>query len=110
MLRHSLVAALLAAGLLAASPAAAISLDQARAQGLVGETARGYIAPVQSATPEVTQLVNQVNAGRRAEYQKVSQRNGLPVDQVEILAAQKLLGSLPRGTYVQGTDGRWTRK
>ena len=110
MVRTCLAAALVVLGLLVALPASAITLEQARSQGLIGETARGYVAPVKPASPDVTQLVNQVNAGRRAEYQKISQRTGSTLDQVEALAAQKLFGQLPSGTYIQGIDGRWARK
>lgn len=98
------------AGIAAAPSAFALSLEQARSSGLVGETARGYIAPVKAGTPEITQLVNSVNAGRRAEYQRVAQRTGSSLEQVEILAAQKIFNQVPSGTYVQGAGGRWTRK
>ena len=98
-------------GILAAlGPALAISLEEARAKGLVGETARGYIAPVQSPTPEVTQLVKQVNSGRRAEYQRIAQATGSSLEAVEVSAAQKLAGQVPRGTHLQGAGGQWTRK
>jgi len=107
ILACTLIAAL-ASGL---GPAAAqgLQLDQARAQGLVGETARGYVAPVKAATPEVTALVNRVNAARRAEYEKVARQNGTQLSDVEVLAARKILDRVPSGTYVQGSGG-WTRK
>jgi hypothetical protein len=92
------------------TPASALSLEEARSSGLVGETARGYIAPVQAPTPEVTQLVNQINAGRRTEYDRIARSTGTPIEQVEQRAAQKIYDQLPRGTYVQAAGGRWTRK
>ncbi len=106
--RTALLAGLLIAGIVA--PAAALDLEEARARGLVGETARGYIAPVQAPTPEVTQLVNQVNAGRRAEYQRIARTTGTSLEAVEVSAAQKIFRQLPPGTFVQATGGSWSRK
>ena len=53
------------------------ALDQqtAKAQGLVGETLTGYLAPVKS-TPEAQQLVKTINGKRKAMYQQIAQRNG----------------------------------
>lgn len=110
--RPILLAASLAAALgIAAGPTAAqgLDLDDARSQGLVGETARGYVAPVKAATPAVTALVNKVNAARRAEYEKVARQNGTQLSDVEVLAARKILDRVPSGTYVQGSGG-WARK
>lgn len=88
----------------------ALSLDQARGQGLVGETPRGYVAPVQSPTPEVAELVRQVNAARRADYERVAEQTGATVEQVGILMAEKIRAQLPSGAYLQTTDGRWVQK
>ena len=79
-------------------------LSDGRATGL-----REYVAPVKAATPDVTALVNRVNAARRAEYEKVARQNGTQLSDVEVLAARKILDRVPSGTYVQGSGG-WTRK
>ena len=105
----SLAGMLLALGLLA-PPALALSLEEARMGGLVGETARGYVAPVQAPTPEVTALVNRINGRRRAEYDRIARSTGTPLEQIEQRAAQKIYEQLPSGTYVQAAGGRWTRK
>lgn len=97
--------------LFSAGGALALSLDEARARGLVGETPRGYIAAVQSSpSPEVSALVSRVNAGRRSEYQRVAESTGSTLRQVEALAAQKIIRQLPPGSYVQGDNGRWGTK
>ena len=84
-------------------------LRDGRAQGLVGETARGYVAPVATPTPEVTQLVNRVNEARRKRYDEIARANKVPLSEIEVLAAQKIFERVPSGTYVQGPSG-WTRK
>ncbi|HEC26121.1 MAG TPA: DUF1318 domain-containing protein [Gammaproteobacteria bacterium] len=82
------VPALLALALFAL-PAAALNLAQAKAQGLVKETPSGYIAAVKPSA-EVKALVGQINAGRKAEYQKIAKKRGTPLSVVEQLAGQKL--------------------
>ena len=59
---------MLAALLALAAPALAIDLNAARTQGLVGEQADGFVAavPGKPASAEVTKLVNEVNARRKA--------------------------------------------
>jgi hypothetical protein len=75
---------------LVALPASALDLATAKAQGLVRETPNGYLAVVK-ASPEVSSLVNSINAGRRSEYQKIAQKRGTPLSTVEQLAGQKLM-------------------
>ena len=94
---------------LAALPAMAIDLGAGKAQGLVGETPQGYIAAVKP-TPEASALVADINARRRAEYQKISAGNGQPLTVVEKLAAQKLYEKAAAGDYLQSPSGQWTRK
>lgn len=92
------------------APAAAIGLDAARSQGLVGETRSGYLAPVQSPSAEVQALVNSVNAKRRDHYRSISSRNGVAIEEVGRLTAEKLINSLPSGLYYQSAGGGWQRK
>ncbi len=73
-----------------ATSASALDLQTARAQGMVAEQATGYIAAVASTT-EVSQLVEQVNTARKAEYERISKENGQPVDVVAKLAAEQLM-------------------
>jgi len=87
-----------------------LRLRDGRAQGLVGETARGYVAPVAAPTPDVTQLVNRINTARRQRYEEVARQNGIPLSEVEVLAAKKIYERIPAGTNVQGASGGWTRK
>lgn len=72
-----------------AMPASALDLGQARAQGLVKETPSGYIVAVKP-SGEVNSLVNKINAGRKAEYQRIAKKNGTPLSTVEQLAGKRL--------------------
>ena len=93
-----------------AGVAAALDLDAAKAQGLVGERTDGYVAAVSSsAGADVRALVANVNAKRKAAYQDIAERNGTPVDEVAKLAAHKLLERAPAGAWIE-SDGRWYQK
>lgn len=94
MKKHFLIATLAAA--LIAFPAFALDLHGARASGQVAETAEGYVKAVKS-SPEVEALVAEVNAKRRAEYERISKQNGQPVDVVGKLAAPEIAKSIAAG-------------
>ncbi|ELJ5852085.1 YdbL family protein [Enterobacter kobei] len=89
--------------------AAALTLNDARAQGRVGETLSGYIAPIQQ-DAETLGLVNRINAARTESYQKLADSNNLPVDEVAKMAGQKLVARAQPGEYVKGINGKWLKK
>lgn len=109
-LRILLAAVLLALTAAYTAPAAAISLNAARAQGLVGETRSGYLAPVRSPSGEVQALIDKVNAKRRNHYRSIASRNGVGIEEVGRITAEKLINGLPRGVYFQAPDGAWRKK
>ncbi len=89
--------------------AAALTLNDARTQGRVGETLSGYIAPV-AQDADTLALVNRINAARAESYQKLADSNNLPVDEVAKMAGQKLVARAQPGEYVKGINGRWLKK
>jgi hypothetical protein len=102
------IAALLAAA--APAPALALDLDAAKAQGLLGERADGYVGVVPaSAAPEVVKLAAEVNAKRRAHYERIAAETGTSLDAVAARAGHKLIDKAPSGQYVM-RDGGWTKK
>ncbi len=89
----------------------AITLDEAKAQGLIGEKVDGYVAAViANPTPEIQELVKTTNDGRRQVYADLAQRNGITIDAVGIVSAEKLREKAGRGEYVQSTSGQWEKK
>jgi uncharacterized protein YdbL (DUF1318 family) len=101
---------LVALGLWAA-PAAAASLDQAKAAGQVGERIDGYVGVVDAGAPgDVKALVEKINAERKAKYAEIAQKQGAPVAAVAQIAGKKLIERAPKGEYVMGADGQWQRK
>lgn len=95
--------------LLVALPAWALSLQEARSSGMVGEKLDGYVAALKN-TPEVSSLVTEVNARRKQEYARISSQNGQPVDVVAKLAAQEVINKLPKGSSYQSPDGGWKKR
>jgi len=93
-----------------AGGAAALDLDGAKAQGLVGERTDGYVAAV-APTPsaDVQALVADVNAKRKTTYAGIAEQNGTAIDKVAALAAQKVLAKAPPGTWIFDS-GRWYQK
>jgi uncharacterized protein YdbL (DUF1318 family) len=91
--------------------ASAASLEQAKAQGLVGEQANGYLGVVAASAPaEVKALVANINQKRKQEYQAIAQRNKTSLDAVEALAGKKAIELTPAGQYVRPPSGQWVRK
>ena len=89
----------------------ALDLGEAKENGLVGERTNGYLAAVAgNPSPEVTELVNRINAARKDEYKRIAKKNGSPVSVVEKIAAQKAIEKMPTGQYVQRDNGVWVRK
>ncbi|AEF45715.1 Uncharacterized conserved protein UCP025560 [Serratia sp. AS12] len=91
------------------SMAMALTLDEAKQQGRVGETLSGYIAPVKQ-DAETLALVKSINAGRTEKYQEVVDGNHIAIDEVARMAGQKLVTRAPTGEYVRGINGQWLKK
>ncbi|EDD3419223.1 YdbL family protein [Salmonella enterica] len=87
----------------------ALTLDEARTQGRVGETLNGYLVALKN-DAETQKLVLDINHARRASYQQLADSNHLPVDEVAKMAGQKLGERARPGEYVQGINGKWMRK
>ena len=60
--------------------------------GCIGERPDGYVAAVSpSPTPDVQQLVANINAQRRKVYEQLAGEKGVPVEEVAALAAEKTI-------------------
>lgn len=106
-MKKSLAIILLTLGLYA--QASALTLNEARSQGRVGETLDGYLAPV-AQDRETLALVAQINQARTDSYQKLADSNNIPVDEVAKMAGIKLVERARPGEYVKGINGKWLKK
>jgi uncharacterized protein YdbL (DUF1318 family) len=92
------------------TPTIAASLAQAKAAGHVGEQLNGYLGLVNPNAPaDVKAMVAEINAKRRAEYERIAKKNGVNIDQVARVTASKVISQAPPGTYVQTASG-WIKK
>lgn len=113
-LRNRIRAVLAMVLLLIGTPALAISLqeamaelDQAKEQGLVGEKPDGYLGVVK-AQGNAQEIVRLINEARKKEYQRLADKNGISLSNVETMAGQKAIEKTRSGHFIY-TNG-WVRK
>lgn len=99
------------AGASLVSPALALTLDEARAQGLVGERPDGLVGAVSTnASSEVRTLVSQINAARLDSYRALARQDGAPLQAVQAIAGEKLLQIARQNRwYTMNASGGWSR-
>ena len=89
----------------------ALTLQEAKNGGLVGEQRSGYIGlVVESAPAEVVALARDVNNQRRELYQQIARQNNLTIEQVAALAFEKAVEATPTGQFLQNVSGSWIKK
>lgn len=106
-------AAIFAATALMTAYAADPVIEQAKAQGIVGEQYDGYIgiAKPGSASAEVKRKVDETNSGRLAEYTRISQKTGDPVATVAAAMALKLFANAKPGEVLKaGPTDPWKQQ
>jgi uncharacterized protein YdbL (DUF1318 family) len=87
----------------------AISLEQAKQQGLVGEMPNGDLGVV-VASSEVSSLVDMVNKKRKEIYLNLARKNKITVQQVTKLAGEKALAKTQSGHLIKNASGQWVKK
>lgn len=87
----------------------AISLEQAKKQGLVGEMPNGYLGVV-VASNDVNKLVETVNKKRKDIYINLARKNKITLQQVSQLAGDKSIAKTKAGHFIKDTSGKWIKK
>ncbi|WP_198780137.1 YdbL family protein [Shewanella putrefaciens] len=87
----------------------AMSLQEAKSQGYLGEQANGYLGLVK-ANPEAKAVMDDVNNKRRAHYETIAKKNKLSAADVAKLAGEKAIAATDKGNYVQDAKGKWIKK
>lgn len=83
-------------------------VDAAITEGIVGETASGYLALVNgTASPEITNAMNEINIGRKTVYTRLARAQNVQVEIVAALTGEKQLAGAAPGTKVLTKAGRW---
>lgn len=104
------------AGTLIAGPALAatakVTVDTAKAAGVVGEKNDGFLGFVRGpGDAEVQAAVAEINAGRAQLYRGAAAKNGVTPEAAGAAAYQSVVQlKLRPGDYYQTTDGAWVQK
>ena len=85
-------------------------LDAPRAAGVVGERFDGFAAVHGQASPEILQLVEQVNAERRTVYAQRAAADRISVEAVGKIYALEIMKSAPPKTWFLSEAGQWTQR
>ncbi|HBH78757.1 MAG TPA: DUF1318 domain-containing protein [Nitrospira sp.] len=96
-------------GTMIAFSAFALSLDEAKAKGLVGERPNGYLGAVNPSNTEAQAVIADVNQKRRQAYEDIAKRNRTDLRSVETLAGEKAIQNTTPGHFVEGPGG-WVKK
>lgn len=102
--------ALLATPVLADAASDKASIDAAKAAGVVGEQADGYLGVVSSASPAVTAALTNINNGRANVYADAAANSGVTRDAAGQATGTTLIGRVPAGQYYKPLGGAWTKK
>ncbi len=87
----------------------AISLGDAKQQGLVGEMPNGYLGVVVD-NAEAKSLVTSVNKKRKSIYMNLARKNKITMQQVTALAGKKALAKTQSGHLIKNASGQWVKK
>ncbi len=116
-MKRTIFTAILVAGALIATSAAAIDnngpVDKALAQGVIGEQADGYLGFVRAPTAAQADLqrrINEINIRRRGVFNDAAKANGETEDRVALLSALRQITKTPNGEYFQDTTRKWCVK
>ena len=102
---------LLATALLIASPfSLALTLDEARNQGLLGENAKGYVEITPRGNDEAKALMAEINNQRKTKYTEIAAKQKTDLAAIEKIAGEKIVEKLKAGEFYKDTNGKWHKK
>jgi uncharacterized protein YdbL (DUF1318 family) len=85
-------------------------VDQARAQGTVGERYDGYMGVVGGGSAALRSQVGAINIKRRSLYSSLAARKGASPQEVGLTAGCQLLARVAVGQAYMLSDGQWRRR
>jgi uncharacterized protein YdbL (DUF1318 family) len=108
----AMLAAMFAAATLMTAHAADPVIEQAKAQGVIGEMYTGYLGFVEpgKASADLKRRVDEVNAARLQLYTETASKHGQSVQTVAQLAAEKQFERAVAGELVKPANEPWTKK
>ena len=101
-----------ATGAFAQSAEQKAMVDRAKAEGIVGEQADGYLGfRVSSSDPALNEAVQVINAGRRQAYARSAAEAGTTTAVAgAVMFENQLLPRITSGQWYRTNDGRWVQR
>jgi uncharacterized protein YdbL (DUF1318 family) len=97
--------------LLVSTQSFALTMDQAKTQGLIGETNSGYLASVKAnPSAAVAAVIRSINQKRKAAFTSKAAKAGVSVSVMAKRVAQRLYQKAAPGNYLQTSAGKWYKK
>ena len=91
--------------------AAKAAVDRAKADGVVGEQADGYLGFVKPGDAALKAAVAEINAGRTQVYAQAAAKNGVTAEAAGAAAFQSVvMAKLKAGEFYKPAGGGWVRK
>jgi uncharacterized protein len=108
----AVLAALAATPVVAQAMNAKAAVDAAKAQGVVGEQADGYLGFVKPSTDTaLREAVREINEGRAQLYREAAAKNGVTAEAAGASAFNTVVQTrLKPGEYYRPAGGGWVRK
>ena len=108
MIRQFLLATFTILCIMLSSISFALTIEEAKKSGLVGEKPDGYVAAVFH-RPEIDKLVTEINAKRLARYKEIAAEKGRSLDFIQEVAASRFKRDLNPGEYYM-ENGNWVKE
>ena len=87
-------------------------INAAKAKGVIGETAAGYLAETGSGSVSAAEraAMNEVNIGRKSVYTRLAREQNVQVEVVAAITGEKQLSKAKPGEKIMNASGSWTTK
>ncbi len=86
------------------------AIDRLKAEGAIGETNEGLLAPRGSANAEAARLIAAENADRKTVYTSIAERTSTDPATVGKARARQIAANSAPGVWLQRENGEWYRK
>ncbi len=107
----AVVGTMIAGSAFADVAASKATVDAAKAAGVVGEQADGYLGFVKSGDAATQAAVSEINAGRAEVYQQAAAKNNVTPAAAGAAAFQSVvMAKLKPGEFYKPAGGGWVRK
>ncbi|MEC7577235.1 MAG: DUF1318 domain-containing protein [Pseudomonadota bacterium] len=90
---------------------AVLTQEQAKQYGLIGEMPNGLVGHVRGAFKDtnIDKLINEVNKGRMLIYKTAAKKKGVPVEYVQVKAADEFYKKVGPGQFYY-RNGGWVKR